>query len=566
MPSIAPVEMRRVLALAVLILVAVNLPYLLAYATPAPYVFGGILFNPIDGQSYFAKMREGWRGEWLFTLPYTARPGPGVFIFTYYLFLGHVARWSGASLDFVYHLARVAGGLALLLSAYHFIARFFESPRRRLAAWLCFALTSGLGWLYVVLRALSPRAALPEPLGGITADLWVAELIPFLSIFANSHFCFTAALMLWVFEWTLPGLAASPSLPTGRPPSSRPLIFTALAVTLIAQAQPLALITIGLVLGALTACAWHAISPLGRKRGKNEKEKEKAAEPPFGMHLFLPLLTVALSALPWLLYDYWIIAAHPILREWNAQNLTPSPPLWEALISGGLPLFLALPGLVAAARRRSPRDLILLAWFGLTSLSLYAPFSLQRRLSLGLWMPLTLLAGIGLGDVIPRGLAQRPFAIWPRLSARWRPFVVGLVAVGALTSNLLVWVSTLGGIQARAPEIFLTQDEAAAMGWLAGNAAPGALVLAGPATGLFLPARTDARVIYGHAFETVEAEAQKQAVEDFYAGRVAPESFLTAQAVDYIFYGPREAKLGSLPELKGWRVLFQQGEVVIYGR
>jgi len=92
------------------------------------------------------------------------------------------------------------------------------------------------------------------------------------------------------------------------------------------------------------------------------------------------------------------------------------------------------------------------------------------------------------------------------------------------------------------------------------------LVLAGPATGLFLPARTDARVLYGHAFETVQAEAQKQAVDDFYAGRLAPEAFLTAHAVDYIFYGPREAELGPFPELKGWRVLFQQGEVVIYGR
>src|SRR5574341_2532975 len=156
MPSITSAEWRRIFAVAILILLAANLPYLLAYTVPAPYVFGGILFNPMDGQSYFAKMREGWRGEWLFTLPYTPQPGPGVFIFTYYLFLGRLARWSGASLDLVYHLARVAGGLALLLSAYHFIARFFESSRRRLAAWPCFPRASGLRWLCVVLRALLP--------------------------------------------------------------------------------------------------------------------------------------------------------------------------------------------------------------------------------------------------------------------------------------------------------------------------------------------------------------------------------------------------------------------------
>src|SRR3990172_5107514 len=523
---IRPAEWGRVVVLSTLILLGINSLYWLAYATPTSHVFGGILFNPIDGASYLAKMREGWRGEWLFTLPYTAQPGPGVFIYTYYLSLGHIARWTGAGIELVYHLVRTLGGLALLLSAYHFVARFFEPPRR-LAVWLFFSLTSGLGWLYFILRTLFPW--LPEPPGVVTSDLWVAELIPFLSLFASSHFCITAALMLWVFEWTLPGLADSP-------PSARRLTLTAVAVTLMAQTQPLALITVGLVLGALTL--WRITS----------------SHTLIWIDL-LPPLVVAAFALPWLIYDYWIAAAHPVLRVWNAQNLTPSPPTWDALISGGLPLLLALPGINLALRRRWPHDVLLLFWFGLTVLALYAPFALQRRLSLGLWMPISLLAGIGFGDVI-----------WPRLARLGRLLVLGLFAIGALTGNLLIGLSTFVAIQKHAPEIFLAREEAAAMAWLEANAAPGSLVLAGPATGLFIPARTDARVIYGHDFETIDAKAQKQAVEDFYGGRIAPETFFTAYPVDYVFYGPREARLGSLPQLAGWRVVFQQGEVVIYGR
>ena len=110
-------EWRVVLALSALTVAMAGLPYALAYAVPPGYVFSGFLINPVDGNSYFAKMREGMRGEWLFTLPYTAEPGPGAFIFTYYLFLGHVARWAGAGLDCVYHAARTLGGLALLLTA-----------------------------------------------------------------------------------------------------------------------------------------------------------------------------------------------------------------------------------------------------------------------------------------------------------------------------------------------------------------------------------------------------------------------------------------------------------------
>jgi hypothetical protein len=510
-----------VAALSVAIVGVVNLPYLLAYAAPAStqFVFSGVLFNPLDGTSYLAKMREGWRGEWSFTLPYTAQPGPGVFVYTYYLFLGHLARWTGASIGLIYHLARLFGGFALLIAGYGFTARFFASFRSRLAVWLFFSLSSGLGWLAV-------------PFGGFTSDLWVAEAIPFLSLFSNAHFALTWAMMLWVFVWTLPGLA-------DERPSSRRLALVAVAVTAIAQTQPLALLTLGLVLGALTL--WRIVS----RRVIVSSD-------------LLPLLVVGVFAAPWLVYDVWAMATQPAFAAWNAQNLTPSPPLWDALLSGGVPLLLAMPGIVVAARRRSPLDRVPLVWLALTVLALYAPFSLQRRLSLGIWMPLVILAAIGLRD-----------AIGPRVAARWRPLALALIAVLSLPSNLLVYTATLGAVLKPDPaqRVFLTRDEADALGWIAAYTPPGALVLAGPATGLYLPARTDARVVYGHPFETVDAAAHKQAVEDFFAGRVSPARFFDQYPVDYVFYGPRERALGPMPALgNDWRIVFQQGEVTIYGR
>ncbi len=512
-------EWMWVAALAVAVVCVVNLPYLLAYAAPAQHVFTGLLFNPLDGNSYLAKMREGWRGEWRFTLPYTAQPGPGVFLFTYYLLLGHLARWTGASIELVYHLARVFGGLALLITSYHFLAHFFDSFRSRLAVWLFFAFSSGLGWLAV-------------PWGGFTSDLWVAEAIPFLSLFSNAHFALTWALMLWVFLWTLPGLA-------NEVPSGRRLALTAVAVTALAQTQPLALLTIGMVLGALTV--WRIASR------RVIVFSDLAA-----------LLVVGLFAAPWLIYDYWVTAAQPVLAVWNAQNLTPSPPWWDALLSGGVPLLLAVPGVVVTARRRAPRDLVPLVWLALAVLALYAPFSLQRRLSLGIWTPLVILAAIGLRDVI-----------WPRVAARWRLLALAGIACLALPGNLLIYAATLGAIQKPDPaqKIFLSRDEAGALDWILDNAPQGALVLTGPATGLYIPARTDAHVIYGHPFETVAAAAHEQAVEDFFTGRTSPGRFFAEYPVNYLFYGPREVALGPLPPLgNDWRVLFQQGEVTIYGR
>ena len=501
------------IAAASLLLVSVTvLPYWLAYRVPPDHVFTGVLVNPADGNSYFAKMREGWRGDWFFTLPYTSPPGAGALIFTYYLFLGHLARWTGASLDLVYAVARALGGLALLLSAYAFITRFIQERRWQRLAWLLFALGSGLGWLAV-------------PFGGFTSDLWVAEAIPFLSVFVNAHFALGLALLLWILIWTTPGLSSGPT-------SYWRLAGIALATTVLGQVQPLALLSIGLTLAGILG--WV----LARRR--------------MSWAILLPVVVFGLCAAPWVMYDALVSRLDPTLAQWNAQNITPSPAVWDMLLSGGAPLVLAVGGLVVVARRRSDTDVFLMAWLGLGSLALYAPFALQRRLSLGLWMPLILLAAIGLRDWI-----------WPRLRGGARPAVIIGLAVLVLPSNLLVYFATVAAVQRRDPAIFMTAPEAAALAWLAEHAAPGAIVAASPQLSLFVPARSDARVVYGHPFETVDAAAHRQAVEDFYAGHLAATDFVARYNVAFVVLGDRERSLGAGPSNLGWHPVFADGPVVI---
>ncbi len=506
-----------VLALSLLIVLVASVPYLLAYSVPPDSVFGGVLINPADGNSYFAKMREGWRGEWLFTLPFTAEPGPGAFIFTYYLLLGHLARWTGASLDVVFHLARVLGGLALLLTAYAFIARFFAAPRARLAVWALYALGSGLGWLAVLV-------------GGITSDLWVAEAIPFLSVFANPHFPLATALLLWLVLWTAPGLAAPDASP-------RRLALVALATTALAQVLPIALINVGLLLTGLFV--WRQVAGRPAKRAAWVRD-------------WAPAAVFGAAALPWLIYDAGLTVTHPVLAQWNAQNLTPSPPLWDAMVSGGAMLLLALPGAWVAGRRRTPRDMVLLIWLVLGVLALYAPFALQRRLVIGLWMPLTLLAGLGLQTVVG-----------PRVRPRLRPLAVGIVVPALVLSNVLVYVSTLVAVQARENSVFLTRAQADGLAWLAANAGR-ALVAAPPELGLWVPARTDARVLYGHPFETVEAERQRGELEGFFRGLVPGQQFVDEHGVAYVLVASSGQGSVSVPADWNWPVVYGEGRTVIY--
>ncbi len=173
-------------AITILVLLITNIPYIIAARNGGEgHVFGGLLINPLDGNSYLAKMHQGYAGFWRFTLPYTAEPGTGAYLHMYYLALGHLARLLSLSIPLVYNLARALGALLMLRALARFCAAILPETRPRRVAFALGALGAGLGWLAV-------------PFGAFTADLWVAEAYPFLSAYANPHFPLGLALILWL--------------------------------------------------------------------------------------------------------------------------------------------------------------------------------------------------------------------------------------------------------------------------------------------------------------------------------------------------------------------------------
>ena len=93
-----------------------------------------------------------------------------------------------------------------------------------------------------------------------------------------------------------------------------------------------------------------------------------------------------------------------------------------------------------------------------------------------------------------------------------------------------------------------------------------ALGQASPQTGLFIPAEPGRRVLYGHPFETVGAEGMRAEVEGFYTrvDSAGAAALLAEHGVDYVFFGPREAALGDLPQVDGLFLVYAQDEVWIY--
>jgi hypothetical protein len=512
MKAISKDEWRWAAMRSVALVVLATLPYLIARLTTQDELFyTGFLTNPEDGHTYLAKMRQGARGDWLTHLPYTADPHQGEFLFTYYLALGHLARWFRLPLTAVWHGARILNGFVLLMVLYWAAAHFFHDVARRRFALILTALGSGLGWLAVLL-------------GKMTVDLWVPEGYVFYSIFTNPHFPLAIALMLLILLWSV--------TPWGtRNVHGRRLVGAALAAAALGLVQPLGMLTVGAALLVYTGILWI------------QRRRLPIREVACGV-------AVAAAGSPFVLNAYLVSLRNPAFAIWSAQNQTPSPPPWDVLIGYGLVLLLAVGGLWVAWRRRRDRDWLLIAWAASTAVLVYLPFSLQRRLIMGWIVPLGMLATLGWYG-LRRKRQARARVVW------------ALVAV----SHLFVIVIALVGALTRHEALFLSQDERAALDWLADSAAPDTLVIAAPDTGLYIPAWAGQRVFYGHRFETAHADERRAQVTAFY--RDGERTLLhqpPALKASYVWYGPREEALsgGGWRTDPGWQPVFQQGRVTLY--
>jgi len=119
-----------------------------------------------------------------------------------------------------------------------------------------------------------------------------------------------------------------------------------------------------------------------------------------------------------------------------------------------------------------------------------------------------------------------------------------------------------GGVAPRDPAVFLSRGQADGLAWLAAHAGR-ALVAAPPAWGLWVPARSDARVLYGHPFETVDAARREAELTAFYAGQVPGPAFVEKHNVVYVL-APEDSETWAAPAGWPWPVAFEQAGTVIY--
>jgi len=550
-------EWRWVALWALILLCAANAPVLLGWAlSDAEMQFGGSVYNVEDVNSYLANMRQGARGSWRYTNPYTPEDHrPTLVVYMHYLLLGKLAVVSGLSLEVTYNLARLLCSVLLLVALYAWIAHWIQTIAVRRIAFLLIAPSGGLGWLLFVLGK-------SHWLGSVPLDLLSPEAYVFLTLYAPPHLALATACMLLGTLWVHRACSSTNDVTrlTWRAHLG-PTLAGGAALTLVAQVGAFYLIVPAVVLGL----DW-ILTAIRRRR-------------PNWRALALTILAGALPA-PLVFYTYWLFTREPIYRAWSAQNqvrsLHPLHYLAGYAFLGGL----ALLGLQAARRRGRTIPSLPLAWLAAAPLLLALPLNVQRRLIIGAQVPLGMLAAQGLvyGLALPFGRSAwaRRLIRHPRYTRRGlRTWLITAVILLNLPTPLLLLTGNTLRVLERTPPIYHPQAELAALDWLAANSAPQNTVLSAFSTGNYLPARAGNRVVLGLGPQTVDAERKRAEVQQFFCAETTDswrQALLERYGVAFVWFGPPERALdrpgaaqsydpSSAPYL---RAVYSQDEYTIY--
>lgn len=495
------------------------IPYAWAMlASDGKWQFQGILTSPDLGANHLAQIRQGTQGNWLYELHYTPETHEKAGLFLYYIFLGQVARVFGFSTIVIFHLARVAAAFFMFMSFYNLGASVWQRTRPRRLFFLIISVGSGLGWVLLILDPdrLSPDLKFPSGF-----PLYAAYVSPHFPLVIGSLALLTG-FFLQVYR---PGFKEAPRVENGG-------LTIILLSLLVAICQPTALIPFGTALIAFVLIAAYI-------------HRE------FPWHEMRWAAMVLLPVLPIVFYLTLVSRANGTMEAFFDQVETPAPSIPLFLMGYGLLLGVALPGIIRAGRRfERDGDQLMFIWLVVNLAVIFIPSPVQGRLLIGFMIPLVFFAVRAIEDY------------WfDHITPKNRQFFLIVLFVFLLPSNVLalgiplfgtVVDRELGGEQG----IMLEKGYADALDWLETNGVAQEIVLATPSISVWIPATTDLRVVYGHPFETVDADPRRESVENFFSGVNCTALFEdnTRYKIDYVMWGPRESKLhkvspGCLPKV-----------------
>lgn len=461
----------------------------------------------IDKPAYLAEMTQGEEGEWKTINKFTSEPQKPAFIYTFYIFLGHIARLLDISVETTFLLSRFAFGIILMAAIVYFIRQFIENETQRKIAYLFAFFSSGLNWLI--------------PAAQRSVDPWTIDAMPIIRFSHFPHITFANALLLIIFLLIYKSFASKKTAP-------------AIAAGVIAFFLNLILPYHGIL--AYTVILLFSTALLIKNKITNFE------------HLRYAIVFFLISS-PSFFYLLYLTKLNFIWANINKAAILPPSSLSGLFFSFGLILIFAFIGIYEMNKRKNNCSLFFSLWIFAAFFLAYSPLIIiqQRRfLETGFYVPLSVAASFGIMGIyqylknIRAKTSRLNFIIFPAI----------IVILFLLIGNIKNWLEFKALLDFRDEErIYIDTLNIEAMRWLRQNSLPDSIILSSFADGNLIPYYANRAVYIGHGPMTIDLEDKLKKVEDFYSEKYSPGEmleFLKKENINYVFYSDEEKKLGNL--------------------
>lgn len=464
---------RKKLFIFILTFVILITPYFYQVMnTPPGYTATGFFAGGADYATFITKMKWGMEGHWTYENRYTGEDTEPVPIYQFYLFLGHLAEWTGLSLPWVFHLTRSLLGAFTVIYLWQLIKK--HVPVNPVVATILSILASG-GFLEAGDCLFGTEFNKDYSDFFLQGRVWLAYL-------TYPHYCLELLGVLLLLNAYL---------------SSR-LWLAVPGGIFIALVHPF-------LLGLF--CPVILLSSLIRKD--------------FRAAVICCALASAV-ALPIIIPMYLAIQEHEWLRVWRDQTYRPTPHFIKFFLLGyGLTGIAGWYGFVKWMAKRDKKMVLWVIWLVLAVvLSYLAPFPNKREYAFFVSIPLGILAApwiekltlwvMGNSTGVKRKVIQGVvilFCTWQCL-AIYGDCIINSTNDKAQSGNYIL------------PEyqtVFRIIDDTGV----------NQVVLTNYWLGNIIPAHTRNRPFIGHVSETLNFKEKKEKVEVFLDGRMSSQEMVT---------------------------------------
>lgn len=473
--------------------------------------FMGAIHDHVDAASQIARMEQGANGQFLLDFLYSSQEQDTALVHPFYALLGQLVYFSQLSSMIMFHIMRIFISLFMFLMIYHLGANIWVKVRTRRIFFSLASIGTGFGWL-IILFFPEMVATLP--------DLTLPQAFPLHASAANIHYPLAIACVALIASVIVtilrPGNDSKPSAEN----KGGIVFFTSLLLALV---YPDALIPLGIAYALNVLANWYI------QRSASPREWY------WGLWILVP-------ALPVITYDLLIVSTNPFVSSWLSQRGNNVPPLWAIIVSLGLPLLIAIPSLIRAVRRFEPDgDRFMLFWLIAMIITMYLPIQLNQYLLLGLMIPVAYFATRAIED------------FWFKYIRRIHRPRVYIAVFPFLVLSHIVWMflpvfPLIQGWNNFSPFV-LEQEYGNTLIWLDQNVETDSIILASPSASLWIPAWTGQQVVYGHPYETFNADETRAEVLNWYQENDSEAekclALIDKYQISYVIYGVREHLIGS---------------------